>query len=78
MSETVTVPGLPTLTQLKTELVPIAAYIGVVTQVLNEGHYPSYVRATLLFVSGLITAVEHFGNMKVKAAKAATPATPAP
>jgi len=78
MSETVTVPGLPTLTQLKTELVPLAAYVGVVTQVLNEGHYPSYVRATLLFISGLITAVEHFGNVKAKAVAKAAPATPAP
>ena len=74
MSETVTVPGLPTLTQLKTELVPLAAYVGLVTQVLNEGHYPAYVRSTLLLVSGLITAVEHFGNVKAKHAKAAAAA----
>ncbi len=77
MSETVTVPGLPTLTQLKTELVPLAAYVGVVTQVLNEGHYPTVIRSTVLFISGLITAVEHFGNVKAKHAKAAA-TTPLP
>ena len=52
----------PSWTAIKTELAPIAAYVGVGTGLFTESGMNTWLRAAQVVVSGIVAAVEHWHN----------------